>query len=410
MPDPYGNPTPQELFAANQQQQQTSFARAMQSGSKGAQAGASLAAIFNAPDNAKQQIALERRATATQEAMSEMGSIVDSMPSAVPYDVRQGQGMLLMADRLRRLGLTQEANNLSVQGNAALAAAEKARLERENLKARTAASGAQAARTIAETQYVGMTPHMQNVTTREQLNARLADETLTAEQRSTIERSMGHLDAKMLKDETITGRTEQDLRNDPVLMRKMFSDLGDNQVLLNNIDGAMTQFENLDTFEKTFWAEAQAGFFGFAEKYFGRETSESEREFMERIQTKKGKSALIAAKVRHALTGAQMSAFEIQYLEPFLPSPDDPVSVAVNKLHIVRDYTQMDTDTRMAMFQAGSTTSYFNNHQPGQDPATAALGDDGAATPRYTDGQVMRNDATGEEIRYNAATNTWESI
>jgi hypothetical protein len=56
-----------------------------------------------------------------------------------------------------------------------------------------------------------------------------------------------------------------------------------------------------------------------------------------------------------------MSAFEIGFLAPFLPDPADPVSVQISKLRIVREYTQLDTDTRMQLFQQGLTETWLRS-------------------------------------------------
>lgn len=397
MPDAFGNLTPQEVLAMMQDRAGKRFAQAQATGNPGVQAGASLAAIFGRPlaktldtrearkeetlrlmktqgisreeaeKQAKMNVGREfksvRKAQQLQDASAEMQDFIDGLDPSIPIDMRMAQGKLMLSNRMRSMGLTTEANNLAQQATAEIAAAEQAALERENLKARTRASVASAEKTEAETPYVGTTAFMQNVMQKEQIIARLQDPNtqLTQEQRDSLLRAKGHLEAKIMKDETITGRTPDDVRNDPVLMRKLFADVADNEVLVNNIDAAVADLQDLDNFEKTFWANVGRDALGFMERWFGREPTESEAEFMQRVQTKEGKAALVAAKVRHALTGAQMSAFEIGFLAPFLPAPDDPVAKQVAKLRIVREYTQLDTETRMQLFQQGLTESWLQN-------------------------------------------------
>ena len=397
MPDAYGNPTPEEVRRAMAEQSQKYFQQAQASGSAGVRAGASLGAIFGgtirktldtrearkaeterlmktqgmsreqAEAEAKANVGRDhkevRQAKKVQEATADMQEFMDSLDPSIPMDLRQAHGKLMLSNRMRSMGLTTEANNLAAQANAEIVAAEQAQLERDNLKARTRASNASAAKSEEELQYVGATSFMQNVIQKERIVAQLQDPNsqLTPEQRQSMMRAKGHLEAKILKDETLVGRTPDDVRADPVLMRKLFADVADNEVLVNNIDSAVSDLQNLDTFEKTFWADVGKDVLGFMERWFGRAPTESEQEFMSRVQTKEGQAALAAAKVRHALTGAQMSAFEIGFLAPFLPDPNDPVATQVNKLRIVREYTQLDTDTRMQLFQQGLTETWLQN-------------------------------------------------
>lgn len=395
MPDAFGNLTPNEIRQLMVERQQKHFAQAQASGNRGVQAGASLAAIFGgtiqktldtrkarqaetlrlmktqgmsreqAEKEAKATVGREfasvRKARQLQDASAEMQEFVNSLDPSIPLDMRMAQGKLMLSNRMRNMGLTTEANNLAQQASAEIVAAEQAQLERENLKARTRASSAQADLAEAELPFVGATAFMENVIQKEQIIAQLQDPNsqLTQEQRESLLRAKGHLEAKILKDETIIGRTKEDVQNDPVLMRKLFSEVADNEVLVANIDESVAMLQDLDNFERTFWAELGVDGLAFMDRWFGRKPTESEQEFIDRVQKKEGKAALVAAKVRHALTGAQMSAFEIVFLEPFLPSPSDSVAEQIAKLRIVREYTQLDTDTRMAMFQQGLTERWL---------------------------------------------------
>jgi hypothetical protein len=411
MPDALGNATPQEVIAAIQAQRSKNFYQAQASGNRGVQAGASLAAIFGGPlkttldtrrarkdeaarlmktqgmseeqamEEAKATIGRDRaevrRAKQVQEASQDMQTFMDGLPAHIPTDMRMAQAKLMMSNRMRSMGLTAEANNLSLQAYEEIEAAEQAALERENLKARTRASTASAAKTEAETPFVGATAFMQNVMQKEQIIARLNDPNtqLTPEQRDSLMRAKGHLEAKILKDETITGRTTEDVRNDPVLMRKLFAEVADSQVLINEINAAEEMLGELSAFDSTVFASLGKDFLGFSEKWFGRKPTESEREFMDRIIEKEGKAGIIAAKIRHALTGAQMSAFEIVYLQPFLPGPEDSVEQIRGKMRVIKDYTQIDVDTRMELFRNGLTERFLENAGSGTQSPEQTVAD-----------------------------------
>ena len=419
MPDQFGNPTPQEVVASIQERSRRSFLQAQATGSPGVQAGASLAAIFGGPirttldtraarkaeatrlqkvkgisreqaeDEARSTVGRERRevrqARRIQDATTEMQTFMSELDPNIPIDVRQAQGQLFLSNRMRNMGLTTQANQLATSAQNAMLAAETRLAEMEGLRQRT--RGAKAGADIAEAElpFVGASTFTQNLLKREQFIGQLNDPNtqLSPFQRESLMRMKGELDAKIYKDGLVIGRTEEDVRNDPTLMRKLFVEVSDAQVLINNIDEAIVQLGDLDSFDSSVWAGYAKDALGAMETWLGRRPTENEREFMERIIEKEGKPTIIAAKIRHALTGAQMSAFEIVFLTPFLPSPSDSPAEMIGKMRVVKEYTQIDVDTRMAMFQMGLTHDSLKNAvstggpielgpPPNSDAATAA--------------------------------------
>lgn len=398
MPDQFGNLTPQEVIAGIQQRSRQSFAQAQATGGPGAKAGASLAAIFGGPirttidtrearkqeatrlmrvkgisreqaqDEAKQTIGRERtevrQARRIQDATSEMQEFIAGLDTDIPIGVRQAQGKLFLSNRMRNMGMVTQANALANQAQEDMKAEELRSAELDNLRARTRSSGASADVSEAELPFVGATPFLEDVLQLELTEGQLNDpqSQLTQFQRDQLMRRKGHLEARIYKNEQLPpGKTEHDVRNDPALMRKLFSELSDSQVLIANIDESIAQLGDLDSFDSTVWAGYAKDSLGAMERWFGRKPDEGEREFMDRIIEKEGKPTIIAAKIRHALTGAQMSAFEIVFLTPFLPSPDDSPTEMIGKMRVVRDYTQLDVDTRKQMFQMGMTSSMLEN-------------------------------------------------
>jgi hypothetical protein len=397
MPDAFGNPTPLETLQTIRDKNREQFNIAQASGSPGRQLGSSLGAIFGgslrktletrgarkdetirlmrtqglseeaAREQAKATIGREfsqvRKAKKIEEAQTDMAAFMEDLPDELPEDQRRAAGMLFLSNRMRSMGLVTQANDMATKASIAAQAAEDRALRTRKLKADIAGSELTAEEKARALPFVGASTFMQNVIQKEQIIGKLNDPNsqLSAQDREALMRAKGHLEAKILKDETLVGRTAEDVRNDPVLMRKLFGEVADNQVLVNNIDESMAMLRDLDKLEATAFAGLGKDFLGFAERWFGRKPSETEQQFMERVQAKEGKAALVAAKVRHSLTGAQMSAFEIGFLAPFLPDPADPVSVQISKLRIVREYTQLDTDTRMQLFQQGLTETWLRS-------------------------------------------------
>jgi hypothetical protein len=139
------------------------------------------------------------------------------------------------------------------------------------------------------------------------------------------------------------------------LQRKLFNDIADLDVLLARLNEAESALDDLDSFDATRFAQWSTDAIAFAENWLGRTPSESEQQFVDRVVKARGGAAFIAAKIRHSLTGAQMSAFEIKFLTPFLPGPADSKAQMLAKLRTVREYTSLDRDTRVALFQTGDT-------------------------------------------------------
>lgn len=160
MPDAFGNPTPQELMAARRKQQQTSFARALQSGSKGAQAGAALAAIFNAPAQAREAKAEQAQAAQVQNTMGEGQRFFNQLDESIPYEKRVGLMYMHTAQQLQQLGLQGPAQAMLQQGQGILAEVDnreranttQQERDRQAQRDRLALADAQAGHRAAEAQ------------------------------------------------------------------------------------------------------------------------------------------------------------------------------------------------------------------------------------------------------------------
>ena len=399
MPDAFGNPTPREVLAAINQQQSDHLARAQASGSSGAQAGASLAAIFGGPirttldtrkarqkeairlmrtegisqeeadKRAKDEVGRERaevrEAREIQEANGAMEDFITSLPEEMDPAVKRAQGMLFLASRMRNLGLNSEATAIRLQGHKEMQAAILAQKELRNLEGRTRKTEVETQKLEEELPYVGMTNFNKMVTNKELIQASLEDPNsqMTPAQRASKMRAKGHLEAKILKEETIVGRTETDAAQN---LGPLFKQIGDQNVLLANLDNAEDMLGGLDRFEATGYADITADLIGFGENWLGITPSRDSKEFVQRVTAKTGLPTLIAAKIRHSLTGAQMSAFEIVFLEPFLPSPGDSREVMLSKINVVRQYTNIDRDQRLLMAQSGVTGEWLKSTAAGQ--------------------------------------------
>lgn len=395
MPDNFGFMTPQEASQAIRQRFQESIARQRQSQTPGARVGAALSQLF-APtvrkaldtrearkdlarrlhneqglsmEEARAQAAIEiepefaqvRRAKRLQDASKEIDQLVTDVAPKIGPEKARAVGMLHMAQRLKGLGMNTEAAQLSTQAAALMREAETQELERRKLKAnvRQEEIGVdQAQATLDDTGQTEFT-RTQNQRNLAEGRLRLAREEGDEEMADFYARQAGELDARLAKLNAVVGRSQFDIALDPTFLRKQMTDHFDDVMMLEQLDLAEQALLDTSNFESSFLGTLDARRIAFFERYLNIDPSLDEKERLARITTKEARPTLVAAQVRHALTGAQMSHFEIQYLEPFLPSPDDSRSRMLAKLNALRQYTQMDMETRMGLLATPGLTEAF---------------------------------------------------
>lgn len=244
----------------------------------------------------------------------------------------QALGFRAEASQLRNLGL----NNLKAHRDT-LASREKAKADLD--------------KTVAETENIGDTALVNLQEERAKLEQANEDPNLSDVEREDNARKIGEIEARIDIETTrqIVGRTQFDLLADPTFQRQQMSDHFEDTILLNRIDVAEQMLNAVTADDVSLLARADAAFAGYLQAYFGFEPSLSQLENINNIVNQRGSASLVAAKIRHSLTGAQMSAFEIVYLEPFLPAPGDPLDVQRAKLRLIRKFIASDINTRMQL-------------------------------------------------------------
>jgi hypothetical protein len=252
-------------------------------------------------------------------------------------DVEQAQALTMVqtARRLRQLGYTTEAGQLYNRGLESLKAHRDTVMTREKM--------------IRETENIGDTGLVNEQEERAILEAQLASGDLDEATAYDTERRIGEIDASILKRIAIVGRSPTDLATDKTLMRQQMSDHIADNLLLSRLDQAQAILNETDPSEVSRIAQLDASFSGFLQGWFGFDLSLTQEQNIQKIVNQRGSTSLVAAKIRHSLTGAQMSQFEIQYLEWFLPSPGDPLTTQRAKLSLIRRFIMSDINTRMRM-------------------------------------------------------------
>lgn len=346
---------------------------------------AAFAALSNAGEPAKQppgmlaamvpflgQAQMLKYQKKTQQSLTQVqnaaGHLMDQLTAnGMDAEGAQAVAFLQTSRRLTELGFAKQGMAMRREGLGLLKASRDTALAREKLNAEIDNTKANAAKTKAEIPYVGLTDFNKNLVQREELQSELdvgiADGTLPDWKQQSLKRQIGWLDAKMLKDTTLYGKTQWDAQTDKSLFRDQFKDVQELEVLIEQVNATEELLRMQKGGEQTWWARQKAGFYGFADKWFDREPSESEQAFMSRVMDPLRRQTMLSAYIRHALTGAQMSHFEIGYLDPFLPNPDDSKAVTLQKLRTIKEYFSLEHDLRYQMFMNSSTYDWFKGAQ-----------------------------------------------
>lgn len=393
MPDVFGQETPQEVLArirTGAVESRLAFSETAAGQSKGGQLGTSLGTIFGptvskafqtrkdrkaetvrlmkdkglseeeakglAKENIKFGFSEVRQAQRIQKASAEAEKVMSKI-SPVGGDLKaQAVGLLMMAKELRAAGDSAKAGQMSQEAAKLLQLDEERVLNLRKLKAEVRIEEKKVGIT-------GTTSFRQNQLQRELLIGKLSIPDNSDEEIERIQVQIGELDSKIEKDSTIVGRTVQDIGNDPVAMRKLFDDFTTDLILLDGLDLAKLALNDLSNYEASFLGRADAKFRGFLQDKFQIQPSETSKQFIDRVVAGQGIATLVAAKIRHSLTGAQMSQFEIEFLEPFLPAPGDSKQRMLAKIAAVEAYTQQSAEIRLGMIQSKTLGQFFKGHQ-----------------------------------------------
>lgn len=395
MPGPFGLDTPQDAEARRQQrtaQQRFAFSRSYQAGSPGASAGQALANIFGgsvrkfldtrtarkseevrlaeqglskqearelAKKNITPDFAEVRQAKRMQAAGAEGRELVEYLTPQVGSALAQASGMMLTASKLRKLGFGAQATEMTLNAGAIRNQEQARLLGVEKVKADLDKTRAETGQKYASTILAGR--RAENVGKGESQNLSEEIERLTAEndvsddpkQIESNERLIGSHRGRLdvLQREQV-GRTEFDAPNPLSAAGKntQATDIVDSTVLVGQLGEVEAMLLNTEGDLATgFWGSIGEGTLGFMEYVFNRRLSESEKDFVKRVNEHHGAPALLAANIRHSLTGAAMSPAEAVFLEPFLPTPGDNRAKMLNKVRVISRYTTLDRDIRQAL-------------------------------------------------------------
>jgi hypothetical protein len=96
---------------------------------------------------------------------------------------------------------------------------------------------------------------------------------------------------------------------------------------------------------------------------FGIDPSENLKEFETRVKNTNAGMSYVSAQIRHALTGAAMSAQEAVLLTPFLPEVKDSKTTKLAKIEAIREFATLAPEIRKAILADPEALAKFMGRQ-----------------------------------------------
>lgn len=431
MPDQFGQETPQEALQrvrASFQTQNKDFWDSNAAASPGMQAGQALTNLFGGVSKkfletradrksetqrlveqtgldketaraiAKQNIPLAHRevrmANRRRQIAKQGNATTEALRSSGENEIyARAVGMIQTAQQLRLNGFESEATQMTNEAIAMRQAEEQRLAEVENLKARTNASRASTRSSHASADQAGETSFTKLVNRSEELQAAI-DTADSPETIAMLERMQGRIDGQIMKLNTVTGTTEHDPLS-TAGKNKQATEIIEQKVLLDGLNMLDSTLEGAKgDMAATLWGNLGNRALGAMESMFNRTPTETEQEFQQRVAEINGGIALIAAGIRHSLTGAAMSPAEAVFLEPFLPLPSDSRTQMQAKVKVLIRYTQQDIETRQYLLNNKDEANAYMANLARQERAEAKKKDDAPL-----DTEVEANEAIDDETR-----------
>jgi hypothetical protein len=362
MPDSFGNPTPQEVQQAILQQQQTKLTNAFNSqgsgfGKAGVGLGNALGGLFrkNTVDPRVE------KAAAIQEGVAIGQRTYDQLQDKIGHERARAAQMTVTAAQMRRLGFSQEANNITLQAIDEKRTEELRQLGLEQLRADIANTRSQI-EDRGESETTRLADDLEEKTALIETTEDPVERAQLMQQKEYLLGRMTMLTTRSLSDadfQQLTGsginKINLDILDDKLLDERF--GMLEQQVMNFQGDWAATTIGNVG-------ATIASGLEGFAGVPPGTWGAD---DLVADVTEFKSFPAYASSQLRHALTGAAMSAQEQPLMEPFLPTPGDSPSVMLGKIRAVRAYTQLDIATRQAFLDQHLASDNAGNRFPTAD-------------------------------------------
>jgi len=354
MPDSFGQKTPQEVLAAiqaNVANSRAAFAKTAAGQSAGGQAGLALAAIFAGPlrktidtrrarrseaerlteesgmspkearaaakANVPRDFASVRKAKAVQKAMSESQEIIKKQTPIVGVQFATYAGRMNASRALRKLGLDDEATQLSLGARAEFDNELKRLASVKDAKAKTAATVASTEESIARRGQIGVSEISELLNEKESILAQIDSASDPAVQRSLNDRLL-IVNQNIAKKNYLFGKTDADLfaanLTKPTVnkLQANLMDAGNQLDLITNI-GKLYQPEYL-----TWIGQGRAGITAVLEKAM-IPVGVDQKKFLADYSSFKRSSLDGLNRYIKLITGAQMSEAEASRLRKAFP-------------------------------------------------------------------------------------------
>jgi hypothetical protein len=425
MPNQFGIETPQEAVQRVRdqfRQNQQDFANSNLSNNKYALAGQSLANIFGgtikktldtraarksaagrlakehgisqqeARAMAKEQVPREfhevRRAKQMKAASGVAEDTYARLQPVIGGQRAQAASMTVMASQLRIQGFPTEATNMTLQAEDILKAEDARELGVKQAKATFDKTEEGIASSKANREHLGVQSIEDLASSEEILRAKIDDSDDPNEieglhrQLSAVQGRISKLNFISYSDadyeRLLSSGAESKMRLEQLDDVMLDERLGSIEDLLIESDGKLAS---------TGLGRLGAGSAQFLENYLGVDPGTYGADtLIADVSELKGSAAFVSAAIRHALTGAAMSAQEAPLLEPFLATPGESLSAQLAKVRVIRAYTQLDIETRQRFMDSpGVGRQWLKAEQKRAEAAQKAPANQGAVDVAVSD-------------------------
>jgi signal transduction histidine kinase len=258
------------------------------------------------------------------------------------------------------MGFQNEATAMTLQAQEIMRAEQDRERELEKAKVDLSATRARTDLTLAQTGDVGATGFTRLLDAREAKIAEI-ETSKDPDQIALLQSELGYIEGNLAKQNFISLSDADERALSKAALGKVNLELLDSELLdtrLGELEGVLRGHKGslASTAIGRFGAgavERMEAFFGIDPGTYGADT------LLADVQEIGSMAAFVSSEIRHALTGAAMSAQEAPLLEPFLATPGDSISKMLAKVETVRRYTQLDIAQRKAFLNAPAEAAHW---------------------------------------------------
>lgn len=293
-----------------------------------------------------------RMANQMKKATAKSVSTFNDLEGVIGTERAQAASETVLAHQLRRMGFDSEATAFTVKAQERIQAEDIRELNLRKLKAEV--TGAELAPIDTQSQIDARGSEHSNLIDERELLISNIENSNDLDEIERNERQLGAVEARMAKLVHISLSDEDGRQLSQAAFNKQMAELAD----LEAQDAELGLLQNIieegkGSLASTKLGRAGAKAAGWAEVWFGIDPADIGADtLIGDVAEIDGSAAWVSAAIRHALTGAAMSPAEAVFLQPFLATPGEPLSVMMGKVKVIRQFIQLGIEGRRALLEA----------------------------------------------------------